>query len=393
MKILPKRVKYNLANLLRTSYIGEELILLYKKIRIKNKFNIQCQDFLQDFAYSVSNDVLNSLYVFLKKMKSPFFPVNFLKMLFGGENTSASIRLAFRNYYSGIIREREWMNKWMYSKEVSDNDEIKLIEFLNNYITYVIPSFCSYETFFKSYNNPAAHIRIMSLAKALEERRGILLDIGSGAIPLINIYSNFDKFFCVDLSFPFLLLARYYHKIEDDILICAHAEYVPFSDNTFDTIVASEVLEHSAHPENMLKEIYRVLKPKGKAIITLPAHIVNRQNLPPQKITTGDYTHRLAFRSIEQLQYSFQNIGFASNIIENNPFYVIKLCKNQTSPEKKYYDEKINYVCPVCKSELLSIDNKYLCSSCKISFPVISDIPILLPNKFIYKDFGLMRKN
>lgn len=41
-------------------------------------------------------------------------------------------------------------------------------------------------------------------------------------------------------------------------------------DNSIDEIVASNCLEHLIEPEIALREIYRVLKPNGKAIITLP---------------------------------------------------------------------------------------------------------------------------
>lgn len=45
---------------------------------------------------------------------------------------------------------------------------------------------------------------------------------------------------------------------------------IPFSDNLFDVAICFEVLEHLFDPENALKEINRVLKPKGKALITVP---------------------------------------------------------------------------------------------------------------------------
>ena len=46
------------------------------------------------------------------------------------------------------------------------------------------------------------------------------------------------------------------------------AEKLEFADNSFDFVFSCETLEHIPHPENMLKEIYRVLKPGGKFILT-----------------------------------------------------------------------------------------------------------------------------
>ena len=46
---------------------------------------------------------------------------------------------------------------------------------------------------------------------------------------------------------------------------------LPFSDNTFDLIVCSEVLEHLHEYNDAVMEIYRVLKPGGKFYASVPA--------------------------------------------------------------------------------------------------------------------------
>jgi SAM-dependent methyltransferase len=45
---------------------------------------------------------------------------------------------------------------------------------------------------------------------------------------------------------------------------------LPFLSNSFDTIVSFEVFEHVFNPEQILSEIYRVLKPGGHILITTP---------------------------------------------------------------------------------------------------------------------------
>src|SRR5690606_18508018 len=45
---------------------------------------------------------------------------------------------------------------------------------------------------------------------------------------------------------------------------------MPFEDSTYQTIMATEVLEHCPEPEIVLKEIYRILKPGGVFFFTVP---------------------------------------------------------------------------------------------------------------------------
>ena len=44
----------------------------------------------------------------------------------------------------------------------------------------------------------------------------------------------------------------------------------PFKDNTFDTIIAENILEHLHEPMNCLIEMKRILKPGGKIKIIVP---------------------------------------------------------------------------------------------------------------------------
>jgi len=46
---------------------------------------------------------------------------------------------------------------------------------------------------------------------------------------------------------------------------------LPFADNTFDRIIASEVLEHVSDDQRALHEVFRVLKPGGTLAATVPS--------------------------------------------------------------------------------------------------------------------------
>ena len=45
---------------------------------------------------------------------------------------------------------------------------------------------------------------------------------------------------------------------------------IPFGDNTFDSVVLDNVLEHIENPTNILSEAYRVLKDNGEILVGVP---------------------------------------------------------------------------------------------------------------------------
>lgn len=45
---------------------------------------------------------------------------------------------------------------------------------------------------------------------------------------------------------------------------------LPFYDNSFDSILSLETLEHTPNPLNLIKELYRVIKPNGLLVMSLP---------------------------------------------------------------------------------------------------------------------------
>ncbi len=54
----------------------------------------------------------------------------------------------------------------------------------------------------------------------------------------------------------------------------------PFEDNHFDTIVSFHVIEHIKKDEEFIKEVFRVLKPGGTALITTPNHLMTLSRNP-----------------------------------------------------------------------------------------------------------------
>ncbi|MGH3169321.1 MAG: class I SAM-dependent methyltransferase, partial [Trebonia sp.] len=60
------------------------------------------------------------------------------------------------------------------------------------------------------------------------------------------------------------------------IALTADATSLPFPDDSFDKIIAAEILEHVPHDQRAITEIARVLRPGGIAAVTVPAWLPER---------------------------------------------------------------------------------------------------------------------
>src|SRR4029077_19609519 len=75
----------------------------------------------------------------------------------------------------------------------------------------------------------------------------------------------------VDLELPYLLKARRNTAHLPAVLVGNASIYdLPFPDATFDAVLLSEILEHVDRDADALREVRRVLKPGGLALITVP---------------------------------------------------------------------------------------------------------------------------
>lgn len=113
--------------------------------------------------------------------------------------------------------------------------------------------------------------RLRATAAVLDCRPGHkILDAGCGAGNLMEQLKGLDVT-GVDISETLLAQARARTSGQEGArVLFGNAEALPFDDDTFDRAVCSEILEHVLHPEAVLAELRRVVKPGGRIVLTVP---------------------------------------------------------------------------------------------------------------------------
>jgi len=105
------------------------------------------------------------------------------------------------------------------------------------------------------------------LYKAVYENRhylsGKLLDFGCGQKPYKKVI-EVDEYIGLDIE-----KSGRSHK-NDDIDVFYDGKTIPFKNNFFDSVLSTEVFEHIFNLDDILNEIYRVLKPGGYLVVTMP---------------------------------------------------------------------------------------------------------------------------
>lgn len=105
----------------------------------------------------------------------------------------------------------------------------------------------------------------------------------------------------------------------------------PYEDNTFDSVICREVLEHVTDPYHVIKEAHRVLKPDGTLLLTTP----NSNNLA-YKIKGPNPADGHIF---ELTEYQLSHVaGQFFDIEEHNvgpfPFNYVQMLKAEPKEEK-----------------------------------------------------------
>jgi len=134
----------------------------------------------------------------------------------------------------------------------------------------------TYDDYYDQYRGRNYHNHISGyMIRALPEK-GDLLDIGCGTGLFIEKYlQNGGTATGLDISRRMLIQAKKRCACSEFTL--ASADTIPFCDNSFDAVSSLLVFSYVKDPQEMLNEVYRVLRPGGTiAICTLGKKLITK---------------------------------------------------------------------------------------------------------------------
>ena len=110
-----------------------------------------------------------------------------------------------------------------------------------------------------------------ALSIARDERRGEAwkthLDIGAGTGRLVELFRNEFHTTTSVCDYTDHLMKIPGQKVD---IANLNEQKLPYADASFDVVTATEVVEHLEHYRETIREIHRVLKPGGVAILSTP---------------------------------------------------------------------------------------------------------------------------
>ncbi len=142
---------------------------------------------------------------------------------------------------------------------------------------------------------------LLAYHEAASRIEGVVLEIGTGSGYGIEVVApHATRFVTLDK-----------HRTEE-LMLPANTEFkeakippLPFSDQTFDTVISFQVIEHIRRDDRFVAEVARVLKPGGRFIVTTPNRTMSLTRNPwhIREYNLKEFTDLLTseFTSVERL--------------------------------------------------------------------------------------------
>lgn len=161
---------------------------------------------------------------------------------------------------------------------------------------------------------------------------GIVLDVGCGNCRnLLPFYNKKFKCYGVDFSNNMLKQAKLYMSKNNFkvVLKLGNATKLPHNNNSFDYVICFLMLHHLENHERGIKEIYRVLKNKGQAYISVWNKLQPKFLLRGKETYVGwgkekRYYHFISFLEMRKLLKKYNFNILESRLLGKNLEFLVE---------------------------------------------------------------------
>lgn len=171
----------------------------------------------------------------------------------------------------------------------------------------------------------------------------ICVDLGAGpGVNITQLKQHFDQVYAVDLSFDMLKMAEH-----STASICADMDALPLQSNSVDVIFSNFSVQWSSNLAELLQELNRVLKCKGRVYLSCVVD-GSLAEIASAFAKVDQQSHVNSFHSVVQLREFIANAGFKINSFDQacyqdafqTPMAALRSLKaigatNQLGPQKR----------------------------------------------------------
>lgn len=124
-----------------------------------------------------------------------------------------------------------------------------------------------------SYSHPLTTVKLLSLIGSDTYQGKVIVDLGAGAGYFSwKLFENLQKqgIDPSEIIKPCDLFPELFQFDKLNCTKCDFADRLPFDDASVDLLICMEVIEHIPNQRDLWQEIGRIMKPKGKVLMTTP---------------------------------------------------------------------------------------------------------------------------
>jgi len=84
-------------------------------------------------------------------------------------------------------------------------------------------------------------------------------------------------------------------------VVCGSGEYIPFSDDSFDTVFSDNVMDHTLRPVSVLEEIHRVLRSDGLFLLSVNTFDISKVVRKLLGVVDKPHPHHFSPEEVERM--------------------------------------------------------------------------------------------